>query len=190
MILTLRIVSDEVDNFVRELQIDSTATFLDLHNAICDAVGYDKRQLASFFICYDRWEKGTEITLEDMGADAEQDVYIMDETELSDYLEDEGQRLLYTFDYATERSFYMEVKKTEPGKSVGTPTVTRSKGNAPAQVMDMDDFEASLDAQAAAAAAAGASTLDIDDDLYGTTDFNEDEFDSDGYSDLSTDDLA
>ncbi|MCF0220315.1 MAG: hypothetical protein HUK14_11085 [Muribaculaceae bacterium] len=188
MILTLRIVSDEVDNFVRELQIDSTATFLDLHNAICDAVGYDKRQLSSFFICDDGWEKGTEITLEDMGADAEQDVYIMDETELSDYLDDEGQRLLYTFDYATERSFFMEVKKTEPGKTLAEPVVTRSKGEAPAQVMDMTDFEASLDAQAAAAAAAGV-TLDVDDDFYGSTDFNEDELDLEGFEDISSDDL-
>ena len=30
MIFNFRIVSDEVDNFKREIQIDSTATFLDL----------------------------------------------------------------------------------------------------------------------------------------------------------------
>ena len=36
MIFTFRIVSDEVDNFRREIKIDADATFLDLKNAICD----------------------------------------------------------------------------------------------------------------------------------------------------------
>ena len=37
MIFTFRLVSDEVDNFKREISIDSDATFLDLRNAICDS---------------------------------------------------------------------------------------------------------------------------------------------------------
>ena len=36
MIFTFRIVSDEVDNFKREIKIDGTSTFLDLKNAICE----------------------------------------------------------------------------------------------------------------------------------------------------------
>ena len=51
MIYNFRIVSDEVDNFKREIQIDADATFLDLRNAICDSVGYDKTQFSSFFMC-------------------------------------------------------------------------------------------------------------------------------------------
>ena len=35
MIFNFRIVSDEVDNFKREIKIDADATFLDLKNAIC-----------------------------------------------------------------------------------------------------------------------------------------------------------
>ena len=42
MIFNFRIVSDEVDNFKREIKIDADATFLDLKNAICNSVGYDK----------------------------------------------------------------------------------------------------------------------------------------------------
>lgn len=48
MIFTFRIVSDEVDNFKREIKIDADNTFLDLRNAICDSVGYDKNQMSSF----------------------------------------------------------------------------------------------------------------------------------------------
>ncbi len=56
MIFNFRIVSDEVDNFKREIKIDAEATFLDLKNAICDAVGYDKNQMSSFFLCDRNWE--------------------------------------------------------------------------------------------------------------------------------------
>ena len=50
MVYKFRIVSDEVDNFRREIEIDADSTFLALRNAICDSVGYDKNQMSSFFI--------------------------------------------------------------------------------------------------------------------------------------------
>ena len=62
MIFNFRIVSDEVDNFKREIQIDATATFLDLKKAICTCVGYDATQMSSFFLCDRNWEKEKEIT--------------------------------------------------------------------------------------------------------------------------------
>ena len=80
MIYTFRIVSDEVDNFKREIQIDADATFLDLRNAICNSVGYDKTQFSSFFLCDEGWERGQEISLEDMGSDSSEDVYLMEDT--------------------------------------------------------------------------------------------------------------
>ena len=62
MIYKFRIVSDEVDNFKREICIDSDASFLELHDAILDSVGFSKDQMTSFFICDDDWEKKTEIS--------------------------------------------------------------------------------------------------------------------------------
>lgn len=115
MIYKFRIVSDEVENFKREIEIDADSSFLDLRNAILDSVGYDKGQMSSFFMCEDGWEKGREITLEDMGSDSSEDVYLMDESILSDFMEDEGQRLIFVFDYLTDRSFFMELKRTTPG---------------------------------------------------------------------------
>ena len=73
MIYKFRIVSDEVDNFKREICIDSDASFLELHDAILDSVGFSKDQMTSFFICDDDWEKKTEITLMDMGKDSDED---------------------------------------------------------------------------------------------------------------------
>ena len=53
MVFRFLILSDEVDDFKREIKIDSEATFLDLYNAIMDSVGYTKDQMCSFFMCDD-----------------------------------------------------------------------------------------------------------------------------------------
>lgn len=112
MIFNFRLVSDEVDNFKREIEIDADDTFLDLRNAICDAVQYDRSEMCSFFLCDDSWEKEKEITLEDMGTDSDEDTYLMDECILSDYLDDEGQKLMFVFDYMTDRAFFLQLKKS------------------------------------------------------------------------------
>ena len=106
MVYRFTIISDEVDNFRREIQIDSDATFLDFHNAILKSVGYPNDQMTSFFICDDNWEKETEVTLEDMGTTSDMDSWIMEETPLSELLEDEKQHLLYIFDPLADRAFF------------------------------------------------------------------------------------
>ena len=179
MIFNFRIVSDEVDNFKREIQIDADATFLDLRNAICDSVGYDKNQFSSFFLCDEGWERDQEICLEDMGSDSSEDVYLMEDTPLSDFIEDDGQRLVWVFDYMTDRSFFIEMKKSIPGKSLKDPLCTISMGDAPAQFVDLDDFDAKIVAKAA--------QTEIDDEFYGSTEFNEDEFDAAGFDEMNFD---
>lgn len=183
MIYNFRLVSDEVDNFKREIQIDADATFLDLRNAICDCTGYDKSQMSSFFMCDEGWERDKEITLEDMGSDSSEDVYLMEDTPLSDFIEDEGQRLVWVFDYLTDRSFFIEMKNFITGKTLKDPLCTVSMGEPPMQIVDMDEFDAKIDAKAARVAA----DADMDDDFYGTTEFNEDEFDAAGFDEMSFD---
>lgn len=186
MIFNFRVVSDEVDNFKREIQIDADSTFLDLRNAICDSVGYDKNEMSSFFLCKDGWEKDKEITLEDMGSDSSEDVYIMDESVLSDFIEDDGQRLMFVFDYMTDRAFFMEMQKSEPGKHLHEPFCSVSRGNAPAQFMDMDEFDAVADAKAKKAAAS-QSVEDLDEEFYGSDEFSEDEFSLDNFDEVNLD---
>lgn len=178
MIFTFRLVSDEVDNFKREIKIDSTDNFLSLRNAICDCTGYDKGQMSSFFICDRNWEKEKEITLEDMGSDPDQDIWLMEETELGELLEDEGQRVLYVFDYMTDRSFFMELIQVEPGKSLKDPYCSLSLGTAPEEKVDLDEFETKIDAKAAAG-------LDLDEDFYGSDQYNDDEFDAEGLDEMN-----
>ena len=66
MIYLFRIISDEDQDFFRDLVIDGSDTFLDFHRALQENLGYDPSQLASFFITNEMWEKQQEITLIDM----------------------------------------------------------------------------------------------------------------------------
>lgn len=186
MIYTFRLVSDEVDNFMREIKIDADTNFLTLRNAICDATGYDKNQMSSFFLCEDGWEKSQEITLEDMGSDVSEEVYLMEESTLSDFIEDVGQRLIFTFDYLTDRSFFIELKAAEPGKHLMDPLCSRSEGTPPPEAVDLDDFDAQIDAKANAKIADAG--LDLDEEFYGSNEYNDDELDISSLDELDLDD--
>ena len=111
MVYRFKLVSDEVSNFSREIEIDSENTFLQLRNAILESVDYTKDELDSFFLCNDEWERQEEITLEDMGNSASDvDQWLMENTPISELIEDEGQKLVFEFDYLTQRSFFLELK--------------------------------------------------------------------------------
>ena len=180
MIFNFRLVSDEVDNFRREINIDADATFLDLRNAICDSVGYDKNQMCSFFLCDENWEKGHEITLEDMGSDSDEEIYLMDETVLSDFLDD-GDRMIFVFDYMTDRCFFIELKKSIPGQTLKDSVCVASMGVPPAQIMDIDEFEA----KSTPVVRGGGD--DFDEDFYGSDEYNDDEFDAAGFDEMTFD---
>jgi hypothetical protein len=139
MIYKFTIISDEVDDFMREIKIDADAKFLDLHKLILQSCGYKDDQLTSFTICENGWEKGQEITLEEMDTRSDVDSYIMAKTRLSDFLEDEKQHMLYTFDPLADRVFFIELSSIKPG-SMKEGQVSRSLGKAPQQVLDFDEM--------------------------------------------------
>ena len=136
MVYRFTIISDEVDNFRREIQIDSEATFLDFHKAILASADYPDDQMTSFFICDGNWEKETEITLEDMGTSSDMDSWIMEETPLEELLEDEKQHLLYIFDPLADRAFFIELSEIITGKSLPEAVCTKSIGDATQHVLD------------------------------------------------------
>lgn len=172
MVYRFLLLSDEVDDFKREIKIDSEATFLDLHNVILDSVGYTKDQMCSFFLCEDDWSKKTEITLVEMDTSSEVDNYIMEDTSLESLIEDEGQRLLYVFDYLTERAFFMELREIIPGKNLPAPVCSKSVGDAPAQVVDFNEIDTKT------------GNMDIDENFYGDEAYNIDELDKEGFEGL------
>jgi hypothetical protein len=167
MVYRFLILSDEVANFKREIQISSEATFLDLHHAILDATQYARNEICSFFICDDDWGKRTEITLVDMGASPDADIYLMETTALEELLTDEQQRLLYVFDYMTERTFFMELSEVITGKTLDKPLCSLSIGQPPVQTLSFDELEKGV-----------VEYLELGEDFYGDSDYNDDELDS------------
>ena len=169
MIYRFTIISDEVDDFVREIQIDPEATFFDFHEAILKSVGYANDQMTSFFICDDDWEKEKEVTLEEMDDNPEMDSWVMKETTISELVEDEKQKLLYVFDYMTERCFFIELSEIITGKDLDKAVCTRKNGEAPQQTIDFDE---QMNTNAA---------LDLDENFYGDQDYDMEDFDPEGF---------
>jgi len=159
---------------MREIKIDADAKFVELHKLIIDSCGYNDDQLTSFTICEDGWEKGQEITLEEMDTDSDKDSYIMSETELSEFLEDEKQHMLYTFDPLADRCFFIELSGIETGKSLASGKVTRSIGDAPQQTID---FDAMFNSNPVAVPTVGA---DLDDDIFGDEGISDEDIDLEG----------
>lgn len=179
-------MSDEAENFRRDIEIDSEASFHELHKAILEAVGYPDDQMTSFFICNNNWIKETEITLEDMGSRSDEDNYVMSETIIGDLVEEEKQHLVYVFDPLGDRVFYMELSKIEFGKDLESPRCVKSTGEPPVQTLDFDE----LMGKNPVASSTGEEDLE---DFYGSDDYNEEELeglDLDNIADVSSiDDL-
>jgi hypothetical protein len=174
MVYKFRLLSDEVEDFRRDIEIDSDATFIELHKAILESVNYPDDQMTSFFICNDRWIKEVEITREDMGGMSEDENYIMSDTVIGDLVEEEKQKLMYVFDPLGDRVFYMELSKIEFHKDINEAICTKSIGEAPAQVLNFDE----LMSKTPAASALGE---DLNEDFYGSEGYNDDDIDPDGF---------
>lgn len=172
MIFRFLMLSDETDDFKREIQIDSDATFFDLHKVILSSVDYKEGEMASFFLCSGDWEKETEITLTEMDTSSDVDSYIMSESVLNDFLEDEKQRLMYIFDYLTERAFFIELREIITGKNLAEAACTKLQGQPPQQYIDFEEFEVNN------------TTIDIGESFYGDEGYDLDELDSEGFEGL------
>lgn len=178
MIYRFIVLSDEVEDFAREISIDADSTFLQLNDAILDSVGYSHDQMTSIFVTNENWEKKAEFTLMDMGSDFDDDSYVMSESVLRDQNFDKGQRLLFEYDNISGRVFFLELKEIVLGKNLDKPECTYSEGDAPAQLMDIDDFDAKV------VKGGAAKTDDFIDDAFagGEEGFNDDELDDESFS--------
>ncbi|MBR1681919.1 MAG: hypothetical protein IJ700_00900 [Bacteroidaceae bacterium] len=141
MLYTITVVSPEVEDFDLELQIESSATFADLHRLIRESCGWEGDDAdpalqpatagrtprpSTFYVCDDRWRRERKIPEKSFEDDT------MDDVELGDLLDDEGQRLQYIFDPEAQRGFLLEVSRIAYGKHIDAPLCRRHHGTAPA----------------------------------------------------------
>ena len=145
-IYKFRILSEEDENFVRDVEIKSTQTFEDFHNGILESIGFVGQELASFYICDRKWNKQKEITLMDMTEEGlsnvntagdEEDsekiavipMFIMRECKINKFIDDPHQRMIYDYDFLNLRTFYIELLKVQTAEEgLVYPRCTLMKG--------------------------------------------------------------
>lgn len=179
MLYKFTLICDEIEDFVREITIDADSTFLDLSNAILKSCSYDDSQITNFFLCNDHWEQEVQFVREDIGADnsVDQDIYLMGNSYLRDYIQDEGQKLEYVFDPMADRMFFIKVSEVIFGKNSKKAVCNKSEGKAPKQ---FEDFSAII----TGTKVNDLDTFESDENFYGSEDFNDDEFSNEYYQDV------
>ena len=134
MIFHFQIISQESKNFRLEVELADNQTFFDFHTIIQKSLGYESHQLASFFISDRNWLKLKEISMLDLGMNGAA-YFIMQKTRLLDLIHSKGQKLIYTFDFLNDRSFFIELTEIIMEKNLNEPLVTSKLGDTPVQVL-------------------------------------------------------
>jgi hypothetical protein len=122
-----RILYDDQEDFLRDIEIKPGQTFKEFHEIILKSVGIEGQELASFFVCDRKWNKQQEITLINMLDDAEipkaeeEDeegspnihipVSVMESVKIRDVIDDPHQRFLYEYDFLNPRIFFIELTR-------------------------------------------------------------------------------
>lgn len=134
-ILKLRMLSDEVESFVRNYEVPENIDLKELHFFICGELEYDPSNFSSFFASNEKWEKLQEYTLEDMQDDDDEVVALpMEGTLLKDIIASGASRLMFMFDIFAARSMFIEIKGVgEADPTEMYPRLESGAGDPPAQ---------------------------------------------------------
>lgn len=127
-----RVIFEDYDEILREVDVLSTHTFLHLHEIIQQSTGYNAEFPSSFYISNDQWMKGDEIAYLPTERKQSGGVLLMESSKLNRYIDDPHQKFYYTYNFDRPFDFHVQlikILKEEPGKSY--PLVWRSLGLAP-----------------------------------------------------------
>ena len=165
MLYRFRIILDAEEDVFRDIEIMADNTLEDLHNTILQSFGFDGTEMASFYISDDEWNQGEEISQFDV-TEGEGSVRLMNETTLDDVVSEEQTKLIYIYDFLSMWTFLVELAEiAEPDPQMDYPNLLFVHGQLPTAAPEKE-FQAEDD----------DLILDYDDD-----------FDVDGYDDLSFD---
>jgi hypothetical protein len=133
-----RLETEDQEDFIREIEVKSNQTFKELHDFILKTIKLNGKELASFHIVNDIWEKLIEITLIDMSGEADkklksddqvQTIFVMSETILDRFFDEVGQKMIYEYDFLQMQSFQLELLEiSNLDKKSTYPKVTFRKG--------------------------------------------------------------
>ena len=145
MVYRFKITFEDNEDVYREIEIKSTQTFEDFHNAIVQSIGFDNMHDASFYISDDYYRKGEEIKLKAVEGSRQ-----MKKCKMALLIDDPHQKFVYVYDPKTQWTFMIELLKIVPDDvKANYPKVAKSVGESPKQhntnavapVVDDDDID-------------------------------------------------
>lgn len=161
-VFKFRVIIDTEEDIFRDVEILTTSTFEELHQAILRAFDWEEGEMASFYQSNDMWERGMEIPLTDMGGvtvesqgdDYEDEPKIVSDApmlsmqglKLNDIISKPDEKLVYVYDFLRMWCFYIELQTvTKAAPSTLYPRVSMVFGDAPDFESKEVDLMAELD---------------------------------------------
>ena len=130
----LRVIIEDHEEVVRDIEIRPTQTFEELHQAIHNSIGFDGNKPSSFYMSDDNWKKGKEITNKELNDSEEEKRSRMKNSRLCDFVVDPHQKIYYVFDSGswTFRVELIKINRDEDNNAQ-YPRCIKSSGEAPKQ---------------------------------------------------------
>lgn len=174
--LKFRVLLDSKENteIFRDIIVPDSASFEDLYKISIQAFGFKGDQMASFYMSNDEWDKGQEITLEDMSFGEEENATpVMAKTFVREYIEAPDQKIILVYDFIKMWIFLLELVGYEK-ETPASPLVALAVGDAP-----REDSRSGDDNDSMFAGEFDEFGEDGEDDEFGFNDFDDDYNDED-----------
>ncbi len=140
MVYRFKVTYEDHEDVFRYIEIKSSQSFLELHTAIQQSIGFDNSKPATFYMSDDYWRKEAEIQEVNTGDDKTKKSKTKKTEEpkkkktIADHIENPHQHFVYVFDPEKEWTFLLELLKIVPEEKTATyPQCIKSVGNSPKQ---------------------------------------------------------
>lgn len=144
--------SDQKQEVFRDIFIDADASFEEFYLTVLKSFEFTGREMASFYVSNDDWDKGHEISWMDMSYDDQdkpEDLpSVMSKAKLSEFIEEPDQKFILLYDFLRMWIFLVELVGYEK-EGPTEPEIMLSIGDSPAEdskavsdeIFDGDDIE-------------------------------------------------
>ena len=186
-----KVFYDEVEDFVRDVDVLANTNFEDFHLFLYKCLGLQGNEFAAFSICDQKWNKQKEITLMDTSEEDEDfenpeyeeedsfstksrlPKFVMKDAILKDFITDPHQHILYEYDFMDPKTFYIEFQKAaQTEKPDEFPRCTYQKGVMPVRLTAKDLPQPEVDE-----ASLLLDELEEEEDEFGFNDgYNEEDY--------------
>jgi hypothetical protein len=124
--------SEKDQEIFRDIIINEDDNFESFYRAILNSFNFEGKEMGSFFMSNDEWDKGHEISLMDMSySDEDTEITsVMSEAKLSNFMEAPDQKIILVYDFLRMWIFLIELQeRTE--ETQDKPKVALAVGTAP-----------------------------------------------------------